>query len=38
MSKSREMDTLADSAMPEKLAITVQELGCRGIAITVASA
>jgi len=34
MSKSREMDTLADSAMPEELAITAQELGCRGIAYT----
>ncbi len=34
MSKSREMDTLADSAMPEKLALTAQELGCRGIAYT----
>jgi len=34
MSKSREMDTLADSAMPDKLARVAQELGCRSIAYT----
>lgn len=34
MSKSREMDTLADSAMPVKLAETALELGCRSVAFT----
>ena len=34
MSKSREMDTLADRAMPADLAHTVRELGCRSIAFT----
>ena len=34
MSKSREMDTLADSAMPEQLALKAVELGCRSIAYT----
>lgn len=34
MSKSREMDTLADSAMPMKLAETALELGCRSVAFT----
>lgn len=34
MSKSREMDTLADSAAPEKLARVAQQLGCRSIAYT----
>ncbi len=34
MSKSREMDTLADSAMPDQLARVAQELGCRSIAYT----
>jgi len=34
MSKSREMDTLADAAMPERLAETAVELGCRSIAFT----
>ena len=34
MSKSREMDTLADSASPERLAEVAQELGCRSIAYT----
>ncbi len=34
MSKSREMNTLADSAMPDKLARVAQELGCRSIAYT----
>jgi pyruvate formate lyase activating enzyme len=34
MSKSRKMDTLADSAMPEQLALKALELGCRSIAYT----
>lgn len=34
MSKSREMDTLADAAMPDRLAQTAVELGCRSIAFT----
>jgi pyruvate formate lyase activating enzyme len=34
MSKSREMDTLADSASPERLAEAAGELGCRSIAYT----
>ena len=34
MSKSREMDTLADSASPERLARAASELGCRSIAYT----
>lgn len=34
ISKSREMDTLADSASPEKLAEVASELGCRSIAFT----
>ena len=34
MSKSREMDTLADSAGPEQLAEAAAELGCRSIAYT----
>ncbi len=34
MSKSREMDTLADTAMPERLVETAVELGCRSIAFT----
>ena len=34
MSKSREMDTLADAAMPEQLADTALELGCKSIAFT----
>lgn len=34
MSKSREMDTLADRAMPPDLARTAVELGCRSIAFT----
>jgi pyruvate formate lyase activating enzyme len=34
MSKSREMDTLADTAMPERLAETAVELACRSIAFT----
>ena len=34
MSKSREMDTLADRASPEKLARAARQLGCRSIAFT----
>jgi pyruvate formate lyase activating enzyme len=34
MSKSREMDTLADAASPEKLARVAHELGCRSMAYT----
>ena len=34
MSKSREMDTLADSAMPANLAAKAAETGCRSIAYT----
>ncbi|MGD9341958.1 MAG: AmmeMemoRadiSam system radical SAM enzyme [Chromatiales bacterium] len=34
MSKSREMDTLADRAAPEDLAATAQRFGCRSIAYT----
>ena len=34
MSKSREMDTLADSASPQTLARAAKELGCRSIAYT----
>lgn len=34
ISKSREMDTLMDSATPEKLADTAEKLGCRSIAFT----
>jgi pyruvate formate lyase activating enzyme len=34
MSKSREMDTLADAAMPERLAEAAVELACRSIAFT----
>ena len=34
MSKSREMDTLADAAGPEQLAAAAKELGCRSIAFT----
>ena len=34
MSKSREMDTLADTAMPERLAEVALELACRSIAFT----
>jgi pyruvate formate lyase activating enzyme len=34
MSKSREMDTLADIATPETLAMTAQALGCSGLAFT----
>ncbi len=34
MSKSREMDTLADSASPESLAKAAKSLGCRSVAYT----
>ncbi len=34
MSKSREMDTLADAASPEQLAAAAVELGCRSVAFT----
>ena len=34
MSKSREMDTLADQASPEQLAITARDTGCKSIAFT----
>jgi pyruvate formate lyase activating enzyme len=34
MSKSREMDTLADSAMPEELAKAAVKLGCKSVAYT----
>jgi pyruvate formate lyase activating enzyme len=34
MSKSREMDTLADAARPETLARAAAELGCRSVAFT----
>jgi pyruvate formate lyase activating enzyme len=34
ISKSREIDTLADAASPEELARTAEELGCRSVAFT----
>jgi pyruvate formate lyase activating enzyme len=34
ISKSRQMDTLADSASPEKLALAAKKTGCRSIAFT----
>ncbi|MCB1877025.1 MAG: AmmeMemoRadiSam system radical SAM enzyme, partial [Chromatiales bacterium] len=34
MSKSREMDTLADAASPEQLAQAAERLGCRSVAYT----
>ncbi len=34
ISKSREMDTLADAASPEKIARAARELGCRSVAFT----
>jgi pyruvate formate lyase activating enzyme len=34
MSKSREMDTLADEAAPETIARAARELGCRSVAFT----
>lgn len=34
ISKSREMDTLADEASPEKIARAALELGCRSVAFT----
>lgn len=34
ISKSREIDTLADSASPETIALAAKELGCRSVAFT----
>ena len=34
ISKSREMDTLADRASPETIAIAAERLGCRSVAYT----
>jgi pyruvate formate lyase activating enzyme len=34
ISKSREIDTLADAASPEKIARAARELGCRSVAFT----
>ncbi|HEX8939125.1 MAG TPA: AmmeMemoRadiSam system radical SAM enzyme [Candidatus Limnocylindrales bacterium] len=34
ISKSRELDTLADAASPEAIAATAQRLGCRSVAFT----
>jgi pyruvate formate lyase activating enzyme len=34
ISKSREMDTLADQASPEAIALTAHRLGCRSVAYT----
>jgi len=34
ISKSREVDTLADAAPPEKIAAAAHELGCRSVAFT----
>jgi len=34
ISKSREIDTLADAASPEKIAKVAKELGCRSVAFT----
>lgn len=34
MSKSREMDTLADAASPEAIAVAAKRLGCRSVAFT----
>jgi pyruvate formate lyase activating enzyme len=34
MSKSREMDTLADAASPEAIAATARRMGCRSVAYT----
>lgn len=34
MSKSREMDTLADAAMPDKVARVAQQLNCKSVAFT----
>ena len=34
MSKSRETDTLADEASPEKIALTAESLGCKSVAFT----
>ncbi len=34
ISKSREVDTLADQASPEQLALTAKKLGCKSVAFT----
>ena len=34
ISKSKEIDTLADAASPDKIARTAEELGCRSVAFT----
>ena len=34
ISKSREMDTLADSASPERIALAAKESGCKSVAFT----
>ncbi len=34
ISKSREIDTLADAASPETIALAAQQLGCRSVAFT----
>src|SRR5574341_2509884 len=34
MSKSREMDTLADEASPETIALAAEDLGCKSVAFT----
>jgi pyruvate formate lyase activating enzyme len=34
ISKSREMDKLADAASPEEIALTAERLGCRSVAFT----
>jgi pyruvate formate lyase activating enzyme len=34
ISKSREMDTLADSASPEEIALSAERLGCKAVAFT----
>ena len=34
ISKSRELDTLADAASPEEIAATAERLGCRSVAFT----
>jgi pyruvate formate lyase activating enzyme len=34
ISKSRQIDTLADCASPEQIAVTAQNLGCRSVAFT----
>lgn len=34
ISKSREIDTLADAASPQQIAVTAERLGCRSVAFT----